>query len=617
MPKFERLEPIANSIPSARENPYPVLQVSRDGILQYANPASLALFEGREDAIGDRVPHLWRRAIATSIDTETTQTFEVPIKHRCFEFTVVPSSSDRANLYGVEITQRHRAERALQTANEQLQLMVQQRTARLKNSDRELQLQLWEQLSLQKHLHERERQLDAIFREAAIGIALLDVRGNIVRSNPALQRMLGESDVTFSEKSFRESIASGEWEDAVNEALTRDNSLPKKLELRYRHRNGSTFWGTLTLSAIYDESDRVQYLLAMVEDITDSKLARDALQLTQFAIDRSADAALWISPSGTFVYANEAACDGLGYPQTQLLTMQFYQIAPDFDPRDWPSFWESIRTSKTFAFETRMQRCDGEIFPVDLSLNYIEFNSRQYICAFVRDITERKQAEEALRTAQERSERLLLNIFPKAIAKDLKQRINEYRQVGAAIAQRFEDVTVLFADIVGFTQLCANSPPSELVRMLNEIFSAFDRLTQERGLEKIKTIGDAYMVVGGLPERRDDHAEAVAELALAMTNEVSRFSAHTGEPIILRVGIHTGPVVAGVIGLNKFSYDLWGDTVNLASRMESQGIPGCIQVTRATYERLRHRYVFEKRGKLFVKGRGDTIAYLLKERRRS
>ncbi|WP_017663355.1 adenylate/guanylate cyclase domain-containing protein [Baaleninema simplex] len=617
MPKFERLEPIANSIPSARENPYPVLQVSRDGILQYANPASLALFEGREDATGDRVPHLWRRAIATSIDTETTQTFEVPIKHRCFEFTVVPSSSDTANLYGVEITQRHRAELALQTANEQLQLMVQQRTARLKNSDRELQLQLWEQLSLQKHLHERERQLDAIFREAAIGIALLDVRGNIVRSNPALQRMLGESDVTFSEKSFRESIASGEWEDAVNEALTRDNSLPKKLELRYRHRNGSTFWGTLTLSAIYDESDRVQYLLAMVEDITDSKLARDALQLTQFAIDRAADAALWISPSGTFVYANEAACDGLGYPQTQLLTMQFYEIAPDFDPRDWSSFWDSIRTSKTFAFETRMQRCDGEIFPVDLSLNYIEFNSRQYICAFVRDITERKQAEEALRTAQERSERLLLNIFPKAIAKDLKQRINEYRQVGAAIAQRFEDVTVLFADIVGFTQLCANSPPSELVRMLNEIFSAFDRLTQERGLEKIKTIGDAYMVVGGLPERRDDHAEAVAELALAMTNEVSRFSAHTGEPIILRVGIHTGPVVAGVIGLNKFSYDLWGDTVNLASRMESQGIPGCIQVTRVTYERLRHRYVFEKRGKLFVKGRGDTIAYLLKERRRS
>ncbi|MGC9502680.1 adenylate/guanylate cyclase domain-containing protein [Baaleninema sp.] len=616
MPKSEPVEPIANTIPSANENPYPILQVSRDGVLKYANPASLVLFEGRECAIGDRVPHLWRGSIVKSIDTQTTQTFEVPIGARCFQFTVMPSSGESANLYGVEITQRHRAERALQTANEQLQLMVQQRTARLKSSDRELQLQLWERLSLQKHLHERERQLDAIFREAAIGIALLDVGGNIVRSNPALQRMLGESDETFSEKSFRDSIASGDWENAVNEALRRNRALPQKLELRYRHRNGSTFWGTLTLSAIYGEDQHPQYLLAMVEDITDSKLARDALQLTQFAIDRAADAALWIAPSGTFVYANEAACEGLGYQQRELLTRQFYEIAPDFDACDWLGFWESLRTSKTFAFETRMQRRDGEIFPVDLSLNYIEFNSRQYICAFIRDISERKQAEEALRMAQERSERLLLNIFPKAIAKDLKQRIHEYRQVGAAIAERFEEVTVLFADIVGFTQLCANSSPSDLVQMLNEIFSAFDRLTQERGLEKIKTIGDAYMVVGGLPERREDHAEAVAELALAMTNEASRFSAHTGEPIILRVGIHTGPVVAGVIGLNKFSYDLWGDTVNLASRMESQGIPGCIQVTRATYERLRHRYVFEKRGKLFVKGRGDTIAYLLKERRR-
>ena len=186
---------------------------------------------------------------------------------------------------------------------------------------------------------------------------------------------------------------------------------------------------------------------------------------------------------------------------------------------------------------------------------------------------------------------------------------------GAAIAQRFEDVTVLFADIVGFTHLCSRCTPSDLVHILNDIFSTFDRLTQERGLEKIKTIGDAYMAVGGLPEPQENNAEAVAELALAMMDEAARFSVQSGEPIILRVGLATGPVVAGVIGLNKFSYDLWGDTVNLASRMESLGVPGCIQVTQQAYERLRHRYVFEKRGKLQVKGKGETIAYLLKRRR--
>jgi len=617
MPNFERVEPIANSIPCASENPYPVLQVSADGTLRYANPASLALFdEGKYSiSMGDCVPHLWQGVISRSIETQAPQTFEIPIDNRCFQFTVVPTADgNAANFYGMDITQRYHAERALHKSNEQLTALVQQRTARLKQTDRQLQIQLWERLSLQKHLYERESQLDAIFREAAIGIALLDLDGKILRSNPALQQMFGESPETMSGKLFRAFVVSGEWDRVVNEAFDRGESLSGKLEVRYHHRNHSTFWGTLTLSTIDDEAGRSQYQLAMVEDITDSKLARDALQLTQFAIDRTADAALWISPSGISAYANEAACENLGYSKAELLKMHFAEIAIDFQSQDWSVFWESIRQQDSFACETRVQRCDGEIFPVDLTLNYIEFNKRQYICAFARDITERKQAEEALRIAQERSERLLLNIFPKTIAKQLKQLSHEYRQVGAAIAQRFDEVTVLFADIVGFTQLCANSSPTDLVWTLNQIFSAFDRLTQELGLEKIKTIGDAYMVVGGLPEPRADHAEAVAELALAMMNEVSRFSAHSGEPIVLRVGIHTGPVIAGVIGLNKFSYDLWGDTVNLASRMESQGIPGCIQVTQKTYDCLRHRYVFEKRGTVFVKGRGDTISYLLKER---
>ncbi|HMA37619.1 MAG TPA: adenylate/guanylate cyclase domain-containing protein [Chloroflexia bacterium] len=207
-----------------------------------------------------------------------------------------------------------------------------------------------------------------------------------------------------------------------------------------------------------------------------------------------------------------------------------------------------------------------------------------------------------------KSERLLLNILPSAIADRLKA---EQRP----IADHFADVTVLFADIVDFTHLSAELPPAALVSWLNEIFSAFDRLADQHGLEKIKTIGDAYMVVAGLPEPRADHVEAMAAMALDMQAELARHRAPNGEPMYMRIGIHNGQVVAGVIGTSKFIYDLWGDTVNTASRMESHGVGGAIQVTATTYERLRHCYRFEERGLVPVKGKGDMLAYLLREAR--
>jgi class 3 adenylate cyclase len=220
------------------------------------------------------------------------------------------------------------------------------------------------------------------------------------------------------------------------------------------------------------------------------------------------------------------------------------------------------------------------------------------------DISDRKQAEEALRLEQEESERLLRNILPEAIAKQLKQN-------PGAIAEQFNEVTIMFADLVGFTPLSARLTPIELVNLLNQIFSTFDELAQQLGLEKIKTIGDAYMVAAGLPIPRTDHAEAIAQMALAMQAAVERFQSEQGENIQIRIGINTGVVVAGVIGTKKFIYDLWGDAVNVASRMESSGQPGSIQVTAGTYERLKNKYVFQKRGAIEVKGKGEMVTYWL------
>ncbi len=206
--------------------------------------------------------------------------------------------------------------------------------------------------------------------------------------------------------------------------------------------------------------------------------------------------------------------------------------------------------------------------------------------------------------AQERSERLLLNILPKPIADRLKRD-------PAAIADAYADVTVLFADIVDFTKFSAGISPERMVTVLNDVFSEFDRLAERHGREKIKTVGDAYMVVGGLPSLRPDHAEAVAEMALEMQDALDGCAARTGARLSLRIGINTGPVIAGVIGRRKFIYDLWGDTVNTASRMESHGLSRFIQVTPQTYERLHDKYVFESRGPVPIKGKGEMVTYLL------
>jgi PAS domain S-box-containing protein len=260
----------------------------------------------------------------------------------------------------------------------------------------------------------------------------------------------------------------------------------------------------------------------------------------------------------------------------------------------------AISTQETVSIEYSLPINGKEIWLAET----ISPLSTETAILVARDISDRKQAEAALYVEKQKSEQLLLNILPQPIVEQLRNNPD-------VIAEQFNDVTILFADLVGFTPLAARLKPIELVKLLNQIFSRFDQLVDQLGLEKIKTIGDAYMVAAGLPIPRSDHAEAIAQMALAMQAAMKRFQVELGEDIKIRIGINTGVVVAGVIGTKKFIYDLWGDAVNIASRMESSGEAGRIQVTEATYQQLRDNYQWEKRGVINVRGRGEMVTYWL------
>lgn len=207
-----------------------------------------------------------------------------------------------------------------------------------------------------------------------------------------------------------------------------------------------------------------------------------------------------------------------------------------------------------------------------------------------------------------KSDQLLLNVLPKAIADRLKGGEE-------TIVDAVPEATVLFADIVEFTRIAADLPPARTVALLNEIFSQFDQLVEGIGVEKIKTIGDSYMVVGGIPLPLANHAPACADMALAMLEVMKSFNQRNRSDWQIRIGMHTGPLVAGIIGSKKFAYDLWGDTVNIASRLESQGEAGLIQISQRTAELLEHQYIVEKRGPIELKHRGEMLAYRLVRRR--
>jgi class 3 adenylate cyclase len=291
---------------------------------------------------------------------------------------------------------------------------------------------------------------------------------------------------------------------------------------------------------------------------------------------------------GTLAYANPAS-DGL-------ITGLGLSIGSGLPVSLRDELLERTRSADRSTIEVESGGRTYALLPVDVP----EFG---FVNVYGTDVTAVKERE---RLARE-NERLLLNILPEPIADRL-------RNGESLIADRFEDVTLLFADIVEFTRLSSTLSATELVTVLNDVFTVFDQLVEQYDLEKVKTIGDAYMVVGGMTEASPDHTIRVAAMALDLGDAVGRIESAVRLGIRFRIGIHQGPVVAGVIGTKKFIYDVWGDTVNLASRMESLGIPGRVQVSHAVMERLIGTFRLESRGLVDVKGKGPTPAYLLVDR---
>jgi adenylate cyclase len=355
--------------------------------------------------------------------------------------------------------------------------------------------------------------------------------------------------------------------------------------------------------------DLVNAVATQLAALIKRKQTEEILRITQeryhSIVENAVEGIYQTTPVGRYLSANLALAKLYGYDSAEELMTSIQNIEQQLyvDPKRRQEYIEAIEVNHAvIGFESQVYRKDGRIIWISESARAVRDSKEKllYYEGTVSDITARK-------LAQQQTEELLLNILPQPIAERLQQK----QQV---IADSFSDVSVLFADLVGFTHFASQKKPTEIIQILNQIFSEFDQLSKSYNLEKIKTIGDAYMVVGGLPLPRLDHIRDICHMALDMHAALAKFNSQTRENFRLRIGINVGPVVAGVIGLTKFIYDLWGDTVNVASRMESTGIPGETQVTATVYESLKDQFLFQERGSVFVKGKGEMTTYFLRGR---
>jgi adenylate cyclase len=330
-------------------------------------------------------------------------------------------------------------------------------------------------------------------------------------------------------------------------------------------------------------------------------------------LEDSLDGVFRVIPDGQYLHVNANLAQLYGYdsPETFIQTVNAQSLY--LDPQHWSQLVTQMQQTGTVQHHTtQVRRQDGNKFWICEKMHIVkaEDGSLLYYEGTVKDVTAQKEAEEQYQRGIKRAKRLVLGMFPKPIAKQfIKQQKEE--QEKTLIVDRFANATILVADIVGFAHLATRLPPAQLVNLLDEIFTAFDRRVERLGLETLKTLNDTYIAMGGVPSPRIDHAHGIAELALAMQTEISQIRQTIQHPLNLRIGIHSGAVIAGVIGKRRPSYDLWGETVNLAQWMESEGIDGKIQVSATTYERIKDQFLLERRGTIPLKDRSQTVTYWL------
>ncbi len=498
---------------------------------------------------------------------------------------------------------------------------------------------------------------ERIFASMAEALIITSNTGIIQKVNQSLVNLLGYKRSELVDRSINKIIADPHFLlSEIQQYLLTQGELIKNLEVICHTKQGLTKIISFTCSRIKTANNHDIKLIYLGRDITNIKRYQQR-QIVQSYVskilanspdfNRAAPKILqvicenldlmvgeiWIEPNQVTT-KQRLKCEFLWIKNssqvsklTKITHKSDYKIGEDIAGNIWlnNSFCRYDNRSQQFDFLRRSIALESGLsggfgFPIQgddriLAVMNFFFETEKNLDENLEDLMltianqigqfiQRKQAEKALRYQQEASEKLLLNILPEMIAEQLKQQ-------NRTIADHFESVTILFADLVGFTNLFARLPPIEIVEILNEIFSEFDRISTKYGLEKIKIIGDAYMVVGGLPQQRDDHAEAIAEMALDMQQAIAQFNLETDKTLSIRIGINTGAVVAGVIGTKKFSYDLWGDAVNVAYRMESHGVPDRIQVTASTYELLKDKYILQPRGDIEVKGKGKMPTYFL------
>jgi PAS domain S-box-containing protein len=399
---------------------------------------------------------------------------------------------------------------------------------------------------------------------------------------------------------------------AVIAAFPKQKDGSYDIEYRIVRSDGAIRWIRDKAFPIRDSAGEITRIVGVAQDITTNKDSEERFRQVTDTIDE----VFWMTdPRKSAMLFISKAYERVWGRSCQSVIERPMSFIESIHPLDRDAVLAAFpkQTQGTYDIEYRIVRSDGAIRWIsDRAFPVRDASGEIYrVVGVAQDITENKDLIRDLNEEKRRTERLLENILPKSIIGALKGQEDKSVEQ-PAIAQRIDHATVLFADIVGFTAFSQSLEAEVVVDQLNKIVHVFDGLAEKHGVEKIKTIGDCYMLAGGVPNQQDDHALRVANAAIEMLSELAKLNRAQGQSFQIRVGIHSGPLVAGVIGTKKYVYDIWGDTVNTASRMQSTGVPGEIQVSDSTHALLGDRYRFEDRGLVAVKGKGEVRAYLLK-----